>query len=837
MLSTGKSYVVDRLGKAAAMLYFSGLLLISAATILLELTLLRLFAVEQFYHFAFMAVSLALLGAGAGGSILSVWPRRRSPIFLSLAFAITTFLAYVLINTLPFDSFSIAWDGRQLIYLAIYFLVLAVPFLFAGLLVGGELLAAGSSSDPTRPRSNQVYGANLIGSALGSLVSLLVLNAVGGEGAVMVAVMLAATSALLFGLAARPIGPERRKDRLLIIAAGLLILASLLASLKPPEALAQRLSPYKTLSILGQAFDARHTVTGWDATARVDVIESSTLHVMPGLSLLAPVKLPPQAGLMLDGDSLMPISNLAPDSAEAQTLADHLPGGLALRLRPEANVLVIEAGTGMDVLMALAAGAERVTAVEENDLITGLLTGAYREYSHDLYSRPQVDVVNQSGRVFARQQGGAGRGDYDVVVVALTDPHRPVTSGAYSLTEDYLYTVEAFEDYLAALAPDGLLIVTRWLQTPPSESARLFGALAGTLANDGAGPAEHLFAFRTLRTMTIVAARRPFDLSEIETALAFVDQRGYDAVYYPGIKTEALNRHNLLAQPVYHDLFQQILADADQTYADYRFDMRPSTDNRPFFYHFFKWQQTPEIMAGLGMSWQPFGGSGYFVLVALLILVSLASAVLIIGPLLLKRRRSTAGPVVPVKAWRWRVFLYFACLGLAFLFVEIPIAQRFILVLDKPVTALAIVLFALLLFSGLGSLTVRRWSLSTALILLITLIAIYPLLLEPVSRLILDQAVWGRVALSILVLAPIGFLMGLPFAGGLRVVEAWEPGLVPWAWAINGSFSVISSVLAVMIALSWGFAAVLWLGAAAYGLAFIAFRGLWIDEESTATAT
>jgi hypothetical protein len=809
------------------MLYFSGLLLISAATILLELTLLRLFAVQQFYHFAFMAISLALLGAGASGSLLSVWPRRWSTAALSVAFAITTSLAYLVVNTLPFDSYSIAWDRRQVLYLALYFLVTAAPFLFAGLLVGGELMAAGSGTISDRPRSNQVYGANLIGSAIGGLVSLAVLNAVGGVGAVLATVALGGVAGLLFGLAESPPGSGRGKDRLLMACAGMLILASLFGLWKPPAWLAQRLSPYKTLSVLSQAFDAQHAASEWDATARVDVIESSTLHIMPGLSLLSPAQLPSQAGLMLDGDSLMPISGLDPESAAARAIAGNVPGALAYRLRPEADVLVIEAGTGTDVLMALAAGAGRVTVVEDNQLVIQLLRGEYREFSLGLYDRPDVAVVNQSGRVFARQQRGEGDGDYDVLVVALNDPSRPVTSGAYSLTEDYLYTVEAFEDYFGMLGPDGLLVATRWQQTPPSESARLFATMATAVSELGGDASKQLLAFRTLRTVTVVAGRRPYSDDELAATRAFLDELNYDAVYFPGIKAGDLNRYNVLDEPVYHDLFQRILANPAATYADYRFDIRPATDNRPFFYHFFKWQQTPEIVASLGLTWQPFGGSGYFVLVALLILVSLASAGLIIGPLLLKRRPSGAPRAVPVRAWRWRVFLYFASLGLAFLFVEIPIAQRFILVLDKPVTALAVVLFALLLFSGLGSLTTSRWPMGRALLLLVGLIAVYPLVLEPVSRLALGQTGWGRIALSVAALAPAGYLMGLPFAGGLRVVEEREPGLTPWAWAVNGSFSVISSVLAVMIALSWGFAIVLWLGAGAYGLALLAFRGLW----------
>jgi hypothetical protein len=168
--------------------------------------------------------------------------------------------------------------------------------------------------------------------------------------------------------------------------------------------------------------------------------------------------------------------------------------------------------------------------------------------------------------------------------------------------------------------------------------------------------------------------------------------------------------------------------------------------------------------------------------------------------------------------------LYFACLGLAFLFVEIPLAQRFILVLDQPVTALAIVLFAILLFSGLGSLSVRRLSLTRGMIALIALIILFPIFLDPLSAFALILPEWGRIALAVLAIAPLGFLMGLPFAGGLSVVESRDASLVPWAWAINGSFSVISSVLAVMIALSWGFSAVFWLGAAAYGGALLVFR-------------
>ena len=371
-----------------------------------------------------------------------------------------------------------------------------------------------------------------------------------------------------------------------------------------------------------------------------------------------------------------------------------------------------------------------------------------------------------------------------------------------------------------------MLVVNRWLQTPPTESARTFGSIVAALESMALDPNKNLLAFRTLRTMTILASRQPFTDDEIETARTYLAANSFDAVYFPGVQSGDVNRFNQLEEASYHHLFLNILEDAQSTYRDYRFNITPATDSRPFFYHYFKWRQTPEILASLGLTWQPFGGSGYFVLVALLILVSLASAVLIIGPLLIGGKTSQIRKTIDIPNWRLRVLVYFACLGLAYLFIEVPLAQQFILILDQPVLALAIMLFAVLLFSGIGSLTAKRWNLSLVMLILVIAILIYPIVLQPISTIVLGQSQTVRIILSIMIIAPVGYLMGLPFAGGLAVIEPRQPALVPWAWAINGSFSVISSVLAVMIALSAGFPVVLWLGAAAYALALLVFYRL-----------
>ncbi|UCH24754.1 MAG: hypothetical protein JSV66_12485, partial [Trueperaceae bacterium] len=501
-----------------------------------------------------------------------------------------------------------------------------------------------------------------------------------------------------------------------------------------------------------------------------------------------------------------------------------VPGGLAYRLRPGATTLVLEAGTGLDVLFALASGASEVVAVEERRLVLEALQNEYLDFTGGLYHHPRVTAQNRSSRVFAGRYAGPR---FDLVILSLQSPHRPVTSGAFSLTEDYRYTVEAFRDYLSLLGEDGVFVVTRWLQTPPSESARVFAALAEALEREGHRAERQLIAYRSLRTMTVMASLRPFRAEEIDLVRAFLQERAFDAVSYPGLRAEELNRFLLLPEPSYHDLFQAILNDSSATFRSYQFDIQPPTDDHPFFHHFFKWRQTPEILAALGRIWQPFGGSGYFVLVALLLLVVLASALFILAPLVfaaLTRRREA--PVAIARGVqtlsRWRVLLYFACLGLAFLFVEMPLAQRFILLLEQPVTALAVVLFAILVFSGLGSLAAPRVPLALGLALLVAATLLYPLVLEPLSAVLLRASEPVRIAATVGLLAPLGFLMGQPFAGGLRVLERLRPELVPWAWAINGSFSVISAVLAVMLALTWGFAAVLWLGAGAYAVALAA---------------
>jgi hypothetical protein len=773
-----------------------------------QLALTRVFAVAQFYHFAFMVISLAMLGSGAAGSVLSAWPGlRRHPTWWSVGFALTAAATLAILNRVPFDSYAIAWDRRQLLYLLLYFASAAVPFLFTGLTIGG-LLAANAQS------LHLVYGANLVGSALGCLAALPLVDWLGGEGALLASAAMGLLAAGLLGAPGQKVWAGARAMGLLS-GAGLLLTLAIVR----PEWVALRLSPYKALTQTLLAPGARHTLLQWGISARVDVVESDSIHVMPGLSQNALFSRPPlQAGLILDGGNLTPLTALAPDDDLARTLAANVPEAIAHQMRPNAtSLLVLEPAGGWSVLMALANGAPRVTVLERNPLVAGILQGQYASFTRGLYHDPRVRVNVVEARTYMRQPAEL----YDLIVVALSDTFHPVTSGAYSLGEEYRYTVEALGDYLDRLSPGGMLVVTRWLQTPPTECLRILASLEAALRARGvARPGEQIAAFRSLRTMTLVATLEPLTSDDQAAIRSFVASRGYDLVWLLSISPDEVNLRNRLPTPIYYNAFAALLDDPAGFIRSYEYDIRPARDDRPFFFHYFRWRQTPQILSELGQTWQPFGGSGYLVLLALLALVAFLAMALIFGPLLLRpaAERAIGGRWGP----RCRALIYFLMLGLGFMFVEIPLAQRFILFVGQPVTALAVVLFAILLFSGLGSLSAPRWQLRVALPALIGVALLTPLLLRALFALALGQPLAVRVLLSVASLAPLGLLMGIPFARGLALYEQTMPTIIPWAWAVNGSASVVSSVLAVMIALSWGFSAVLWLGAGAYALALVA---------------
>jgi len=781
-------------------LYLS-LLLLSSATLAFEINLTRLFSVAQFYHFAFMIVSLALLGYGASGSALALFPNlgRRQPGqslgWLSLATSLTILGAYLLTNWLPFDSFSITVDSRQVWILVLHFIALATPFFFSGMAVS-LLLAAFPQA------VGQTYSVNLLGSAFGCILALAAPAWLGGEGTVTLSSGIAALAAI-FSLKGFPFAGRLRLSSSLILLFTLLDLALRLSGQSSFQFLEIHLSPYKGLSYALQYPGAESIYRRWNAFSRLDVVRSPAIHSLPGMSYRYLQPLPQQDGLFVDGDDLSPVLYGA---ANAE-FAEYLPSAIAFQLRPKAYLLILEPRGGLDVFTALGLNARRVTAVEVNPLIV--------EASY-IYRDPRVQVVLESDRSYLRRT----QESFNLIILSLANAYHSVRSGAYSLAEDYRYTVESFQDALARLDPDGLLVVTRWLQDPPSEDLRAFALAVTALEHVNADPRLQIVAFRGYNTATILVKNAPFTADELQTIRNFTARCAFDLTYAPDIQPDETNLYNILPNSVYYQTYLALLdAQPRQSFYDtYSFDVSPPTDDRPFFGHYFKWSQAKQVLAEVGKTWQPFGGAGYFVIIALLILAILLAGMLILLPVAAMKPAASEKKPFPVAT-----FFYFGLIGFAFLLVEIPLIQQFILFLSHPAYAMIAVIFVLLLCSAWGSRLSDRIPLWTALAALVILLISAPFWLSHILSLALGLSLGLRLVVTVLLLAPVGFLMGIPFPNGIRSIlkPDGQSSQIPWAWAVNGAASVVASVLAALLALTFGFSWVLRLGALCYAGALV----------------
>lgn len=816
---------------------------LAAATLILESTLTRFLAVAQFYHFAFLVVSLALMGFGASGTLLFIMPVIRKhliandegkPIegnnYLFLAgigFTTSVVIVYLIVNLLPFDSYSIAWDRRQIFYFLIYYLTLTLPFLSAGFGIGAMLSVSG-------PESNLVYAANLFGSGIGALMAPLAMWLAGVPGGILLSGLIGLLPAFFSPISkikSSKRGGEKGM-RLLgwgltgIFTIGIISFAFLsLINLGDHAILGIVVSPYKGLA-QAKRYPGSQVIYGkWNAISRLDVIANAGTRLLPGLSYTYPTNPPLQIGFSQDADSSQPISMVKPDEFDAGA---YLPEAIAFSLRTNGDVLVLEPAGGLGVLQALSAGSNGVTAVVSNPLIFQALDET--NPASNIYANERVKFFSETTRVFNRTDKSV----YDVIFQPLTRSYRPITSGAFSLTESYDLTVEAFLDDLRRLKPHGLFVITCWLQTPPSESLRIVTTLIIALEKSGLQETSNaIVAYRGIQTMTLLVQPDKWSETELQAIDKFLENRRYDLVWKPNIEPEGTNLYNRLPEPVYYESVLSLFNPLSRTdlIQNYPFDITPPTDDRPFFYNFFTWKQTPELIATLGRTWQPFGGSGYLLLWALLGFVVVFSVLLIAGPLIIipfydsdKMSDNRIKEINPRKMIsRLRILLFFGFLGLAFLFVEIPLIQRWILLLGHPTYAFTIVVLALLSFSGIGSVLARaEWlPIRPAFGLLILMALLTPWSVLPLGDAILGWSFPIRAVVAGISLAPLGILMGIPFPHGLSWLDYKAPYLIPWAWAVNGCTSVISAVLAAILALSYGFSSVLLMGAIFYAGAFI----------------
>ena len=777
----------------------------------------RLLAVAQGHHFAFMVVSMALLGYGASGSLLSSFPsilRRKTPqtlIHVSWLFSVSTLCAYLLSNLIPFDMARISWDRWQIFYIFLYYLVFSIPFLFSGVAISSALAR-------WSVLTGKLYFSDLTGAALGSLLVLGLLGICGGPGALLFSCLLGGAASIAFAWERKPVSILRWIWVCLLI----------LLLLWQPPFLKQRLSPYKALDAALLYPGARLLETHWNAFSRVDVLESPAARMAPGLSLQYLEPLPPQLGLTVDADHLNAITRFSGELLEAAELQfiDFLPSSFPYQMARPDRVLIIEPMGGLEVLVALRYRSREIVAVEINPTIIELLQGTYREYSGGIYTRKGVQVEMGDGRAYVR----SAPPPLDLIVLPLTESSGASSTGFSSLHEDYRLTTEAFQDYLRALKPGGFLSMALYLLPPPRGELRLAAMAKEALERAGKRPSDHLLAFRSWSTFSLLVKKEPIELQEIEALKSFCQRLRFDLVYYPGMPGEEANVYNRFPTPLYFLGMQRVLKEGEEFYSTYPFDLSPATDDRPFFHHYLKWGHLGELYRLAGEKWPMLVEGGYLVPIILFQALFL-SFLFIILPLIFRKRREQKIKIQRVPWFSGLVF--FSALGLGFMFVEISLMQKFILFLGHPVYSVSLVIFSLLVFAGLGSRLSMRFDpggdrgLKLVLPAVAGLLFLYAILLPQVLPFFHGKPLFLRQVITVLLIAPTGFLMGMPFPLGIRLVGSQWPFFVPWVWCANGCASVLGSILPVIIALSFGFESVFFLAALLYAIGLlVAWRRL-----------
>lgn len=779
---------------------------LSAAALGYEVLLLRLFAIVQWHHFAYLAISVALLGFGAAGTFVTLARRRLVafyPVSFTLAaaaFGIAAVVCFAAAERVPLSILEVAWNPRQLLGLAAIYALLFLPFFCAATALC--IAYAGFGAHIAR-----LYGADILGAGLGSL-GMLALLFVLHPADVLCAILALGLAAA--ALAAWP--AARRWSALLALAA--------IASpwLLPAPLLDLVSSDYKDLR---QALRIKDAYVVAERTSPLGVVTAVASPLAPprhapGLSLNATAGPPAQVGLYIDGQAAGAITSFTGDLAALAYLAE-TTSALPYRLLDRPKVLVIGSGAAGDVLQALAHGARQIDAVELDGQVVALVQEDLADFSGRPYSLPGVTLHVAEARGFV----AASHDSYDLVQVALLDAFGASAAGLGALNESPLYTLEALEACLRRLAPDGLLAFTRWVSLPPRDSLRLFATAIAALERRGvAAPGAALAMIRGWSTTTLLVKNGAFSLAEVAAIRDFARRLSFDLVHVPGISSAETNVFNVLDRDDFHAATQTLLGSGRKEFSEnYKFDIMPTSDDRPYFFHFFKWRTLPELLELRTRGGLPPLDWGYPVLVVALVQVVVVSLLLVVLPLALAGTRRDFA-VAPT-ALRRRVVVYFLALGLGFMAIEIPFLQRFTLFLSHPATAAAVVLAAFLIFAGLGArFSARlkpeaRWPFVAIAAIALLYAAWLPHLLDA----LLGVAQGWKIVLTMLLVAPLAFCLGIPFPLGLAAVASRAEALIPWAWGINGCASVVATLLATLLAIHWGYTMVIVFAVVLYTLA------------------
>ena len=746
--------------------------LTTLATLLLELSLTRIFSVVFYYHFAFLAISIALFGLGAGGVFSYVVSGLRGTLYQKLG-VVSLVNSLLALAAVAFVLTRGAEVGP--LELGTIYFTTALPFLGSGVVV--SLVIA-----DTIERVDRIYFFDLIGAAGGCLALVLLLNTFGGPNTVVaVSVLFASAAAIWFSLGGM------RYGRIVSVFVGLAFTMVVIGNMKyhfmePRYAKGEKLH--------------QEQLTKWNSISRIGLAKHDGGEM-----------------IFIDADASTGIANFDFNHLSQLDLNNLLHQGPSIpyNLRPGAKTLVIGPGGGWDVSRSLASGSHDVTGVEINPIIgTDIMRRLYPRMSNQLYLRPDVHIHIEDGRSFVRRSTEK----YQVIQATLVDTWASTAAGAFALSENNLYTVEAFRDYLSHLTDDGLLTFTRWGFQPPRESLRLVSLAIEALAQLGEhDPARHVLVGRSGGQAdlagfgaqdTVLFSRKPLSDSDVQKAREAFTAAHLTEVYAPGDSTK--------------NEFGQLLVSKDPLAFErnYQFDITPVTDDRPFFFYTVQ----PRDLASFLLNNARAGDVKVNVAVPKLFSALIVSAVAVLIILLLPPL--VLGTRLPRDRSVQSFLLYFLAIGAGYILIEVALIQKFVLFLGHPTYALTVVIFSMLISSGLGSFMSRKIVrdrnnvLIAVLAISAAIVATLATLLQPLLTAGVGLPLPVKMLATVVMIAPAGFAMGIPFPTGLRLLEQWHAPSVRWAWSLNAAASVLGSVGALVLALYVGLSNTMLLGGGLY---------------------
>ncbi|RJP82254.1 MAG: hypothetical protein C4524_01030 [Candidatus Zixiibacteriota bacterium] len=781
--------------------------LVALATLMYEILLTRIFSVTMWYHFAFMAISVAMFGMTVGALLVYLFPQyfepRKANYHLglsSLLLAITIVFSFLTHLCIPTFANSLIFTFVGLFSLALTYTVISVPFVFSGIAVCLALTKF--------PRQvSRLYAVDLAGAALGCLLLTYVLKITDGPTTVFVVALFAALGALCF-LA----GAEHRRLRRWTL--GLSLILGFI-SVANTALVYQQVRILRLLWVKGET-EGSPLWEKWNSFSRVRIWGSPGEYQDPfgwGFSeTYKPKNRVKQLHLNIDANAYTVLTDYGRKLENLDYLRYDITN-FAHYLRPNANVYVIGVGGGRDVLSALVFNQKSVTGVEINDDIIGALTDDFSDYTGHLERNPKVRFVNDEARSYIARS----KEEYDIIQSSLIDTWAATASGAFVFTESSLYTIEAWKIFLEHLSPDGVLTFSRWLSGNHNANYRLVAMANAALTQIGVkNPRDHIIivAQRSQERAgesgigSIMVSRSPFTSAHLDTVEAVAARLKYQIQISP---REALD-------PTFAAIAEG--RNLEKIFDEFPDNIFPPTDNIPFFFFFFKVRHLFEAEFWKGGPFRTTIALPIVILIALMVIVLSLTCLCIIGPLLLTNKK------VPMKG-SLPLFLFFGSIGFGFMMIEISQMQRLIMFLGHPTYGLSVVLFALLLSSGLGSYTTERINLAGSmrsvvirLGCLLGLLVLFGLLTPPIVTAFRESTTLMRIIVAVAILFPLGMFMGMAFPLGMRIANLKSATLSPWLWGINGATSVCASVLAMTIALIAGISTTFWVGFLFYVLAF-----------------